>query len=363
MKTTPLALLTLVTGLSVAAAVWSSVERSRATASAAPPGGLFPDLIGQVNTIARVDVHTPKLAFTILRGQENDWGIKQRDGYPVKFETIKQAVVGIAQMRLLEAKTAKPALHDRLFLKDPKDGGRGTTIALADGEGKTIAAIVVGKTKVSPTQNEDGIHYVRRLDEAQSYLASGRVEVWETIDRWLDEAMPTVARKRIRTATTTQPHGARVEVYRTDPDSRDFKVANIPPGMKQMHDTAGNALGSALGFLDFEDVRRADKVDFQGAHRAEFKTFDGVTFKLSVIKRKDGHWLHISAAFDAADIKLADLTKEQREAMKSADEAKQEVAQINKRFGPWAYNLPEYKAKDFMTEASALLVEDKDRNK
>ncbi|MBT3334677.1 MAG: hypothetical protein HN394_24500, partial [Rhodospirillaceae bacterium] len=113
MKTKPFALLAVVTALSIAAAIWSSVERSRATASAAPPGSLFADLITQVNDIARIDVQTPKLAFTILRGegdgQEGDWGVKERSGYPVKFATIKQAVVGIANMRLLEAKTAKPA--------------------------------------------------------------------------------------------------------------------------------------------------------------------------------------------------------------------------------------------------------------
>ncbi len=363
MKMKQFALLAIVTALSVAAAVWSSLERSRATASAAPPGSLFPDLITQVNDIARINVQTPKLAFTILRGKGDVWGVKERDGYPVKFATIKQAAVGIASMRLLEAKTAKPDLHDRLFLKTPKDGGRGTTIALADGKGNTIAAVVIGKTKVSPTQNEDGIHYVRRLDGAQSYLASGRIEVWETIDRWLDNAMPTIARKRVRAAATIQPDGTRVEVFRTDPDGRDFKVADIPPGMKQMHDTAGNALGSALGFLTFQDVRRGEKVDFSGANRAVFNTFDGVTVKLSVIKRKDGHWLRLSAAFDAAEIRLDGLTKEQKTAMKSEGDARLEVAMINKRFAPWAYKLPDYKAKDFLTEASALLVEDKDASK
>lgn len=363
MKTKPFALLAVVTALFVAAAIWSTVERSRATASAAPPGSLFPKLITQINSITQVNVHTPKLAFTVLRGQGDDWGVKERDGYPVKFTTIKQAVVGIASMRLLEAKTAKPELHQRLFLKSPKDGGRGTSIALADGKGIAIAAIVVGKTKVSPTQNEDGIHYVRRLDSAQSYLASGRIEAWETIDRWLDDAMPTIDRKRVRAAATIQPDGARIEVFRTDPDGRDFSVSDIPAGMKQMHDTVGNALGSALGFLTFQDVRRADKVDFEGANRAEFKTFDGVTLKVSVIKRKDSHWLRLSAAFDAADISLEGLTKEQKTAMKSVDDAKLEVANINQRFAPWAYELPEYKAKDFLTQASALLVEDKDASK
>ncbi|MBT7757442.1 MAG: hypothetical protein HN732_08955, partial [Rhodospirillaceae bacterium] len=45
------------------------------------------------------------------------------------------------------------------------------------------------------------------------------------------------------------------------------------------------------------------------------------------------------------------------------DEAKAEVAKINKRYGPWAYNVPDYKAKDFMTEPDALLVKDEDASK
>ncbi|MBT7760669.1 MAG: hypothetical protein HN732_25280, partial [Rhodospirillaceae bacterium] len=310
MKTKPFAFLALVTAAAVGLAAWSTVERGRATASAAPPPSLFPDLIGQVNDIARIDVQTPKLAFTILRGADEGWGVQERDGYPVKFETIKQAVVGIANMRLLEAKTAKPDLHARLFLKSPKDGGRGTTIALADSASNTIAAIIVGKTKSAPSKTEDGIHYVRRQDQAQSYLATGRVEVWETIDRWLDDATPTIARKRVRAAQTIQPNGDRVGVFRTNPDSRDFKISEIPPGMKPLHDTAGNALGSALGFLDFDDVRKVGKVDFSGAHMARFKTFDGLTLAVSVIKHKDGHWMRMAASFNANDVKLNGLTDE-----------------------------------------------------
>jgi hypothetical protein len=362
MKSKPFIVLLILTAVAMAGAGWSTVERGRATASAAPPPSLFPDLISQVNDIARIDVRTPKLAFTIEKSDGNIWRVRERDGYPVKFETIKQAVVGIASMTMLETKTAKAALHDRLFLKSPKDGGRGTTIALAGGDGKTIAAIVLGKTKSQPSKTEAGVHYVRRLDRDQSYLASSRVEVWETIDRWLDDAMPTVARQRIRAAATVQPNGDRIGVFHTDPDGRDFKIADIPPGMKPLHDTAGNALGSALGFLDFEDVRKAGRVDFAGANLAEFKTFDGLTIKFLVVKRKDGsrdvHWLRISASFNAADIQLDGLSDKQREVMKSPEVARAEAAEINKRFGPWAFQIPDYKAKDFMTPPDALLVKD-----
>ena len=358
MRAKPFAILAIVTAVSVAIAGWSVFERNQATASGPPPGSLFPDLINQVNEIARIDVRTPKLSFSIERSSSEQWQVKERGGYPVKFETIKQAVVGIANTRLLEAKTAKPELHDRLFLKSPNDGGRGTTIVLADRSGKSIAAIVVGKTKSSPTKSEDGIHYVRRLDQNQSYLASGRVEVWETIDRWLDNAMPTIARQRVRAATTIQANGARAGVARSDPNSRDFKITNIPKGMKPLHDTAGNALGSALGFLNFEDVQPASKVDFTDANKAIFKTFDGVTIEVTVKKKKDGYWLQFMTRFDAADIMLDDLTTEQKKKMKSAGDAKVEVTNINRRFNPWAYRIPEYKAKDFMTGANQLLVKD-----
>ncbi len=363
MKTKPFVLLTALTVLAAGAAMWSTVERGRATASSAPPASLFPNLVDQVNDITRINIHTPKLAFTIRRKAGDKWQVEERDGYPVQFATIKQAVVGIAQMRLLEAKTAKPALHHKLFLKAPKDGGRGTAITLGNDGNETVAAIIVGKTKVAPTENDDGIYYVRRQQDAQTYLASGRVEVLESINGWLDSSMPMIARKRVRAATTIQPDGSKVGVFRTDPDARDFKIADIPPGKKSMGDTIGNSLGSALGFLSFEDVRRADKIDFAKAHQAVFKTFDGVTLKLLVLKRKDGNWLHVTASFDAADIKLDGLTEKQKKTMKSADEAKAEVAEINQRYSPWAYILPEYKAKDFMTAADDLMIEDKDSSK
>ena len=62
--------------------------------------------------------------------------------------------------------------------------------------------------------------------------------------------------------------------------------------------------------------------------------------------------------FDAADIMLDGLTTEQKKKMKSAGDAKVEVARINQRFRPWAYRIPEYKAKDFITGATQLLVKD-----
>ena len=170
--------------------------------------------------------------------------------------------------------------------------------------------------------------------------------------------MPTIDRQRVRAATTIQADGSRAGVSRNDPNSRDFKINNIPKGMKALHDTAGNALGSALGFLSFEDVRPASKIDFTGANKAIFKTFDGVSIELTIKKEKDHNWLQIITEFDEADVMLDGLTPKQIKIMKNIEDAKTEATKFNKRFSAWAYRIPEYKAKDFMTGAEQLLIKD-----
>ena len=57
---------------------------------------------------------------------------------------------------------------------------------------------------------------------------------------------------------------------------------------------------------------------------------------------------------------LDGLTDAQKKVMKSEADAKVEVAEINKRYGAWAYVIPDYKAKDYMTEAATLLIKDED---
>ena len=44
--------------------------------------------------------------------------------------------------------------------------------------------------------------------------------------------------------------------------------------------------------------------------------------------------------------------------MKNTKDAKSEVTKFNKQFSAWAYRIPEYKAKDFMTGAEQLLIKD-----
>ena len=368
MRSKSFLILAATTALAVAGAVASVYQRQAGHVLPSPPAALFPGLLEQVNQVAQVVVVSPQGTFTIDKKPDGNWEMAEKGGYPVPYETIKQAVVGLAGMRPLEAKTAVPGRYPKLKLVDPRDSGsnpgsdpddeltKGTLIRLSDGTGSELAALIVGKIRSIQTTGREGWFYVREPAKKQSWLASARLEVFDKASAWLDSETVRVARPRIRAVGNRQPDGQVVEISRPDPDQIDFKVDNLPKGSKMIHDTVANSLGSALGFLSFDDVAPAAELDFSKAVRATFRTFDGLVVTVDVIKVARKYWARFHATFDAAEVRLDAVGEKHRDKMKSADEVGQEAERINRRFGIWAYNVPKYKAVDFTTPMKKLAV-------
>lgn len=360
MRSKSLTILAILAVVSVAAAVAAVYQRASIGSIAAPPDELFPGLMDRVNDVAAVSVVTPEGAFAIRRGADDGWVMAEKSDYPVQFETIKQAVVGMASLKPLEAKTVKADKYARLQVADPNpDGagsGEGTLIRLEDAGGGEIAALIVGKTKSVETSSRPGWYYVRKPGDEQSWLASGRIEVFEKATGWLDATMLRIERTRIRAAETVQPDGAALRISRTDPRGRDFDVDNVPEGGEVSFDTAPNALGSALTYISFDDVRPAGDLGFDGAGKAVFSTFDGLVVTAELADLDEVTWVRFSAAFDEAAVALDGLSEDDAKQMKQADEVKAEAEEINTRYGVWAYRLPDYKIKDLRTALSDVVT-------
>jgi len=361
MRSKPFLVLAVLTVLALAAAAASIVERQNANRLPDVPAALFPGLMDRVNDVATVDVATPAGAFTIRRDGEL-WQAVEKSGYPVKFETVKQAVVGMASLKPLEPRTQDAGLYHRLQLVDPRDAkateGKGVLIELKDAAGKQIAAVIVGKTKSVSTTAREGWYYVREPEERRTWLASGRIDVFERPTAWLDSSMIEINRNRVRSATSIQPDGTALTVGRPNNTKVDFAVENVPQGYRQTFDTAPNSLGAALGFLSFEDVKPAGEVDFAGANKAVFKTFDGLVVT-GLVKRlgEEEFWIRFEAAHDPAGDVSATLGEEERAKLSKPEDVAKEVAHIQARFAPWAYRVPKYKAEDFMAGKERFLIE------
>lgn len=358
-----LPVLAVVTALAVALAAWVVLDRQASETLARPSAALFPGLVDRVNDVAKVEVVTPKETFTIVRHDGGKWTMPSKGDYPVNFETVKQAVVGMASLRPLEPRTADKANYGKLRVATPTPGDKGSTdgegnlLRLLDADGKPIAEIIVGKEKSVATTGREGWYYVRKPGAAQSWLASGRIEVFETGTAWLDPDTPTITRRRMHEVTAVNQKGEQVVVERKLPSTSDFKLMTVPEGRKPKHSAVGNALGSSLGFMSFEDAGKAADIDFAGGRQVIFRTFDGVTVTVDMVERgKNAWWARFTAKFDPADSMVDKLPEKERKGMLDPKAAAEEVAKLNKRFGMWAYRLPEYKAKDFSADLDKVTV-------
>jgi hypothetical protein len=356
-----LLILAVATALAVALAVWVVLDRQARQTLAAPDDALFPGLVDRVNEVAKVEVVTPEASFAITRQDADKWVMPAKGDYPVRFETVKQAVVGMASLTPLEPRTADPKRYARLHVAAPtpdgESSGQGNLLRLIDKDGKAIGAVIVGKTKSVPTTGREGWYYVRKPDESQSWLAEGRIELFEKPTAWLDPAVPTVSRKRVHRVVSINQKGEEVVVERELPSTSDFKLMTVPEGRKPLHDAVGNSLGSSLGFLSFEDAGKAADVDFADGRKVLFHTFDGLTVTVDLVEReKDQWWARFSAKADPAASKVDSLPEAEREGMKTPEEVAQEAADINHWFGGWAYRMPEYKHKDFRADLDKVTV-------
>jgi hypothetical protein len=358
MRSKPLIALAAVTGVVVIAAVVTVQQRAQAPQTIETPAELFPGLLDKVNDVRVLAVQLPEAAFTIKR-EGDRWVMPEKSGYPVKFETVKQAVVGMASLKPREAKTAKPENYPKVKVLDPRKEGdpkaEGTLLRLLGEGDKEIAALIVGATDSIPTSAREGWYYVRKPDEARTWLASGRLELSDKLTGWLDTDMVAVNRDRIRAASAIQPDGAEATVVREKSADENFKVANVPEGGKVLHETVPNGLGAAMGFLSFEDVKPVGEVDFDGANKAVFTTFDGLVVTVLVVKRDGKDWARFTAVHDPAAARPDAVDEKHKKLMKTPEEVAKEAEHINQRFGVWAYQLPSYKADDFRTTLDKLV--------
>src|SRR5882672_5139173 len=173
MKPTTFLVLLAATAVSVVAAGYAVVSESRIQAPAIAGGKpVFGDLLAHAN-----DVESVTGKFAIAR-KGGGWALAEKDDYPVAADKLRQLVAGLADLRLLEAKTDQPDRYARLDVEDiaAKDA-KSKQVMLAGAGGKPLATLIVGKQNF--TSDLNGLHgvYVRKPGTAQAWLAQGAVEL------------------------------------------------------------------------------------------------------------------------------------------------------------------------------------------
>ena len=102
----------------------------------------------KVDEVTEVDVADAQGAVTLVRGA-GGWSVKERGGFPADIEPIRDLLVKLHELKVVQAEGLTDAVKPRMQLAAPGAGAKpeetGTLVELKARDGTSVAKLVLGK--------------------------------------------------------------------------------------------------------------------------------------------------------------------------------------------------------------------------
>lgn len=320
--------------LSIAAALMLSPDTGVRT----PPGAgkvVFEDLAARLGSATRIEISKHDARLTLER-RGDAWIAADRGGYPVRPERVRELLVGLTEVRLLEPRTADPAMHDRLGVEDPSKPGSAGLLVRVEGEGGTpLAELVVGRRRVRTQGNLPESAYIRRPAEAQAWLAEGRLPVDADPQLWLDRDVVNLPAARVREVTVRRTDEEPLVLTRGDATEGAKLTLSAPAGFQATDESAVEDVTRALELVTFLDVRAEADAAGETVGESRFTLSDGLAVVVAASREGDHLWLRLRAEATSGD-------------------AQAEAERLNARWRGWAYQVAAWKEKALLPRLNDL---------
>lgn len=331
MKPGRVLLLSIAAAATIGAAILLAPDRTAPPAMDRPIAA-FPAIAQRLSGAATLEVARHDGRVTLRREGER-WLVVERGGYPARPERVRELLVGLAELRLTEPRTANPDLLSRLGLEDPlQPGATGTLLRVLDASGAPLAELVIGRRRVRTGGNLPETAYVRRPAETQAWLAEGRLPADHDPNLWLPRDIANLQRERLRDATIARAGAEPFAIRRAgDPDG-GLALDPLPEGREADPERLA-AIARAFEALTLTDVRREADAAGDALGTARFAFTDGLT--VTVALRRDGETLWLIPRAEGGE----------------------EAARLMARWDGFAYQIGAWQADMFLPEAASLLRE------
>ena len=297
---------------------------------------LYPQLSKQLNDVNEVVVESSAGLVNIHRNGER-WLVKQRNDYPADMGKLKQVILGLADMKLIEAKTQRSESYSKLGIEEPtEENSKNLRVILKSGENE-LASIIIGNER-SGSGGASQSRYVRKSGDAQSWLVKTDIAIDKEAQHWLDDTLADIKAERIRSIQYKQADGKSMTITKNQFDAKDYSVLALPKDKEINSQSTVNNLATALQSLTLQDVvpATAAKTDSK-PNSTEIQTYDGLVIRINSYLQ-DGQTLNIFEANFDANARIAE-TDENKDKLKSADDVKKEAEALQAQWQPWAYVL------------------------
>lgn len=313
-----------------------------------------PTLAARINDVEQIKITAGEQTIPLER-KATGWVLTNKDDYPADLTKIRQLLIGLSQLTVVESKTNNPDNYEKLGTKDPGAGVTSTLIEVLAKGGGSLVSVIVGNQAPARTGSGRNEYYMRKKGEAQNFLVEGNLVVGKSTADWIDKQLTNIDNKRIAEVTVAHNDGTRITVKKDRPDQTDFIAVEPKNHAGTKSQFALNNVGTTLAHLTIQDVAKAESMDLGKPDMdATLKTFDGLVITAQFAKKDNKTYTKLRVSHDAslssppADVSTPkDDGKQTNTNATPADPAtvQKEAADLTTRLSPWLFEIPSYQAE------------------
>ncbi len=254
---------------------------------------MFPNLAASLPKATEVEISSAGKSATLeLKGKT--WGLAQRGDYPITESKLRAVFAGLAELHLTEPRTADPAEYARLGVEPEGATGTSTLVTVHDGTGATLATLLLGHRRMRSQGDLPEAVYVRRPDDAQSWLAEGSVPADADPTAWLTRELTDIAATKIvKVAATTE---AGPLTFTRD----GARLVLTPPSDVKLDDYKLDEVAGALATLTLTDVQKGP-LPGTPLGSSVFTTDDGLSVTVTLARQDKLLWASFTAEGKGAE--------------------------------------------------------------
>ncbi len=295
MKVRSLFVLCAVTLAVIIAAGVATVRDPRPDTAIDAAERLFPELLDKTGTLAVITLRDRKITLTMQK-DDTGWILKERDGYPVRPDAVRELVLKLASLEKVEAKTERAELYARLGVEDTvAAGARSKEVELLDDEGAVLARLLVGKAAFGV--GEEGGLYVRKPDESRSWLVRGRLAPGLEARDWVERRIVDIPEIDVRSVRVVHPDGETMHAAKQTVEDDHFALEGVGDEAPPQSVDAIDALATVLSGLNLEELKKAEDIPFvdDATVHAVVMTFDGLKVTVDLTEHGGEDWIRVGA--------------------------------------------------------------------
>ena len=261
-------------------------------------GRLYPELAAQLNDVEKVEAQTAGEDLTTLALKDKRWVVTNRWDYPADTSELRQNLLILARLELVEEKTSDPDNYAVLGVQ-PIDEAKEDTqlLRLTGNNGTELAEVLIGKTGTGSG------NFVRRADEKTTWLASAYLRLPKTTEEWLARDLFDVEETRILRIRMQPAGGEAYVLEKQTPDAKTFTLKPTPAG-KIANSSELQRVVRVFKGMRLDDVMPNSEADKASAPWTTFRVeaLDGLVIDGQIRRVDDAHQLRFTSNYQEPEV-------------------------------------------------------------